>query len=149
MNTDGSGQRNLTRRPVDYGGNDQGPSPAWSPDGRKIAFDRGRGIFVMNADGSGQRRLTQFGLVALWSPDGRMIAFRSSGAGNVDIFVMNADGSGQRNLTRTPRADEIQVCLVAKVELVKPKPRRFAGRGGTFEGLRPERRWQRAEEADA
>jgi TolB protein len=107
MNADGSGRRNLTRRPVDYGGNDNGASPAWSPDGRKIAFDRGRGIFVMNADGSGQRRLTQFGRQALWSPDGRMIAFRSWGADNVEIFVMNADGSGLQNLTRTPKADEV------------------------------------------
>ncbi len=106
MNADGSGQRNLTRRPVYYGVQRSGPSPAWSPDGRKIAFDRGRGIFVMNADGSGQRRLTQFGRQPLWSPDGRMIAFRSFSAGNVEIYVMNADGSGQRNLTRTPKADE-------------------------------------------
>ena len=107
MNADGSGRRNLTRRPVIYGCNDSGASPAWSPDGRKIAFDRGRGIFVMNADGSGQRRLTKFGRQAAWSPDGRMIAFRSWGADNVEIFVMNADGSGIRNLTRTPNADEM------------------------------------------
>ena len=116
MNADGSGRRNLTRRPVDYGAQD-GPSPAWSPDGRKIAFDRdGGGIFVMNADGSGQRRLTQFGRQALWSPDGRMIAFRSFSAGNVEIYVMNADGSRQRNLTRTPKADEFSVCLVAQAD---------------------------------
>ena len=63
VNADGSGRRNLTRKPVDYGGADEGAAPAWSPDGQKIAFDRGRGrgIFVMNADGSGQRRLTHFG----------------------------------------------------------------------------------------
>ena len=41
-----------------------GGSPAWSPDGRKIAFVRVlRGdnseIYVMNADGSNQRRLTR------------------------------------------------------------------------------------------
>jgi TolB protein len=37
--------------------------PAWSPDGRKIAFVSNRdgkyGIYVMNADGSGEQRLAQ------------------------------------------------------------------------------------------
>src|SRR6188768_1116791 len=45
MNADGSGRRLLTHAP---GG------PAWSPDGRKIAFARGD-IYVINADGSGRR----------------------------------------------------------------------------------------------
>jgi Tol biopolymer transport system component len=57
MNADGSGQRSLTRHPA-FDAN-----PAWSPDGRKIAFvsnrDGGYGIYVMNADGSGQQRLAQ------------------------------------------------------------------------------------------
>ena len=51
------GQRNLTRPP---GG---GRNPAWSPDGRRIAFLTGRDgnfeVYVMNADGSGQRNLTR------------------------------------------------------------------------------------------
>jgi Tol biopolymer transport system component len=55
MNADGSGQRNLTRTPA------YDSDPAWSPDGRKIAFvsnrDGSYGVYVMNADGSGQRRL--------------------------------------------------------------------------------------------
>ena len=34
-------------------------APAWSPDGRKIAFGSTGGIYVMNADGSGVIRLTQ------------------------------------------------------------------------------------------
>ena len=71
---DGSGERNLT-------GGDRvfkDGRPAWSPDGRRIAFVsyRGRGgVFVMNRDGTGIRRLTRT-LVwdPTWSPDGRTIA---------------------------------------------------------------------------
>jgi len=54
MNADGSGQRELT--PDDA----QENSPAWSPDGRRIAF-LSSGIRVVNADGSGLRRLTRKG----------------------------------------------------------------------------------------
>jgi Tol biopolymer transport system component len=58
MNAGGSGQRNLTRNPR------RDHSPAWSPDGRTIAFlsdrDRNYEIYVMNADGSGQRNLTHY-----------------------------------------------------------------------------------------
>ena len=77
MNANGSGQRWLTLSAA-------GP-PAWSPDGRKIAFvsDRdGNGeIYVMNADGSAQRKLTRNAAPdggPAWSPDGRRIAFHSS-----------------------------------------------------------------------
>jgi TolB protein len=57
MNADGSNALNLTDNPADD------LEPAWSPDGRRIAFtsDRGgsRDIYVMNADGSGVTRLTE------------------------------------------------------------------------------------------
>ena len=56
-------------------------APAWSPDGRRIAFvkstDQDTQIYVMNADGRASRRLTAPpGASALpaWSPDGRKIA---------------------------------------------------------------------------
>jgi Tol biopolymer transport system component len=56
MNTDGSGQTNLTNNPA------TDSRPAWSPDGLKIVFTSSRDdnseIYVMNADGSGQTRLT-------------------------------------------------------------------------------------------
>jgi Tol biopolymer transport system component len=87
-------------------------TPAWSPDGRKLAFvserDGNAEIYVMNADGSEQENLTRQPASdshPSWSPDGRKLAFVSRRDGNSEIYVMNADGSGLRNLTRTPSAD--------------------------------------------
>ena len=84
-------------------------TPAWSPDGRKLAFvsqrDGNFEIYVMNADGSAPENLTrqpENDSHPSWSRDGRRIAFVSRRDGNSEIYVMNADGSGLRNLTRTP-----------------------------------------------
>ncbi|MDE2663035.1 MAG: hypothetical protein OXI39_08535 [Gemmatimonadota bacterium] len=87
-------------------------NPAWSPDGRRVAFQSDRDgnieIYVMNADGSGQTRLTNNSASdgsPAWSPDGRRIAFQSDRDGNEEIYVMNADGSSQTNLTSDPALD--------------------------------------------
>jgi Tol biopolymer transport system component len=100
MNADGSGKRMLTHN-ARYNA-----EPAWSPDGRKIAFrstrNGNRDIYVMNADGSGKRNLTRNPArdgSPSWSPDGRRIAFVSNRDGRLEAHVMNADGSGQRNLS--------------------------------------------------
>ena len=84
-------------------------TPAWSPDGRKLAFvserDGNAEIYVMNADGSAQENLTRQPANdshPSWSPDGRKLAFVSRRDGNAEIYVMNADGSGLRNVTRAP-----------------------------------------------
>jgi TolB protein len=81
--------------------------PAWSPDGRKIAFSglprQGGGldtIQVMNPDGSGLVDLGAPGECATWSPDSSKIAYCShSGDGNWAVWVMNADGSNRHQLT--------------------------------------------------
>src|SRR6266508_367827 len=107
MNANGSQKRNLTRRPG------QDHSPAWSPDGRRIAFASVRdgsmpSIWVMNADGSKQRRVSRVsGEYPAWSPDGRKIAFDRNTLGPTgwDIWVVNADGSHPRPLIAA-RADE-------------------------------------------
>jgi len=87
-------------------------SPAWSPDGTRIAFyserDGNAEIYVMNADGSGRTRLTTTSAdegYPSWSPDGRTITFDSDRDGNFEIYAMNADGTGVRRLTNHPARD--------------------------------------------
>jgi TolB protein len=98
----------LTRTQLDW----KDGSPAWSPDGRRIAFyserDGNAEIYVMNADGSGVTRLTNTSAdegYPAWSPDGRTISFDSDRTGNFDVFAMNADGSNVRPLTTHPARD--------------------------------------------
>ena len=106
VNTDGSGLVNLTNDASDDS------APAWSPDGKRIAFQTTRDgngeIYVMNADGSGQVPLTNHPASdggAAWSPDGTKIAFNSKRDGDFEIWVMNADGTGQAQLTSNSSAD--------------------------------------------
>lgn len=74
MNRDGSGPINLTN----YAGDDR--LPAWSPDGRHIAFTshrtaHERALYVAQADGTDPLRLLTDGSDAVWSPDGNRLAF--------------------------------------------------------------------------
>lgn len=77
--------------------------PAWSPDGRTIAFVRQRvkpnlvygpaAIFLIRPDGRGLRRLAR-GTSPSWSPDGRHLVY-AKGDG---IYRIGADGSGRMRI---------------------------------------------------
>lgn len=99
VDMDGSNLTQLTGRGSPDGnclpdGGECNGSPAWSPDGRRIAFSRAagpvtddliesQGIYVMRADGSHVRQLTQRRTPRLgedtdpqWSPDGTRLLFQ-------------------------------------------------------------------------
>jgi Tol biopolymer transport system component len=109
MDTRGGGITQLTSAP---GGHN---FPAWSPDGKRIAFSSGRDraggaqLYIMNADGSNQVRLTHSSTeetYPAWSPNGRQIAFISKVQDSLsDIHVMDPDGSHVRNITRAEGFD--------------------------------------------
>lgn len=75
--------------------------PAWSPDGKKLAFRRMLGaldseVFVANADGSDAHDVTNhpaFDGWPAWSPDGSRIAFASNRRSSYQIYTMKPDGS--------------------------------------------------------
>jgi TolB protein len=81
--------------------------PAWSPDGRRIAFSgvayegsTQDTIELMNPDGSGLVDLGAPGECATWSPDSSKLMYCSHpGDGNWAVWIMDTAGNNRRQLT--------------------------------------------------
>jgi len=91
VNSDGTGVVRLSDGPGDA-------SPAWSPDGSRIAFTRknegSTDIYVMDADGSNLVRRTNGNTndAPSWSPDGAWIVFAGyAHGGSMDVYRVRAD----------------------------------------------------------
>jgi Tol biopolymer transport system component len=117
MNSDGTGQTNLTRTKADVGGG------VWSPNGKKIAFfassagERSLDIYAINADGTGETNLTRTKasseVAPSWSPDSKKITYLrgsdSRGEIYTDIYVMNSDGTSQTRLLKATDTKDFEV----------------------------------------
>ena len=87
-------------------------SPAWSPDGSKVAFDSTRTLFGENWNQSrivvvdatsGALKDLENGVQPSWSPDGKRIAFTGISGDLQGLCTMNADGSDVQQLVPNAR----------------------------------------------
>ena len=110
----------LDARPNRYGHSDReerhmlpsvssGPlSPAWSPDGKWIAFSMRGDIFKIPRDGGEAIALTQgpaYYFEPAWSPDGSKVAFSYALNGNLDVGVVSANGGPIETVSGHERVD--------------------------------------------
>jgi Tol biopolymer transport system component len=111
MRSDGTHVHRLTHR------RSNSASPAYSPDGSRIAFIGGEGhhseIYMMRPNGSHVRPLTHtprshYSSRVAYSPDGRRIVYVYSikRDESYQLRVMNADGSHQRVILRSGKFPE-------------------------------------------
>jgi TolB protein len=116
IRADGTGRIRLTDEKNGY------TSPKWSPDGKKILFERAiitkkyyrdlsreemsqmkssTEIFVMDKDGTNLQNLTNNDVedsTPQWSKNGKTIYFMSKRDGSPNVYAMNADGTKVRKI---------------------------------------------------
>lgn len=86
--------------------------PAWSPDGRALAYvsyrQGGPSVFVARIFEGRSDNITKGegqAFAPTFSPDGKRIAYASNKTGNMEIWVANADGTGAHRITTSQGSD--------------------------------------------
>lgn len=81
--------------------------PAWSPDGKQIAFQTNRDgpyhIYVMNSDGSNVRQLTSGDADdrhPAWSPDGKLLAIDSGDQTKREVWTIDVSSRQRTQITK-------------------------------------------------
>ncbi|MFC5510493.1 Tol-Pal system beta propeller repeat protein TolB [Massilia jejuensis] len=87
-------------------------SPAWSPDGGRVAyvsFEDRKPVIYMQDLVTGKRRVIAnekgSNSAPSWSPDGTKLAIALSKSGSYQVYVVNADGSGVRRVSNSNGID--------------------------------------------
>jgi len=121
-NRDGSGLRQLTRLDAPEKG-----APAWSPDGKWIAFevpiDGNTDIHIINTEGGEPRRLTTEPSTERfpgWSRDGSRIYFNSDRTGRSEIWKISAAGGAASQVTRNGGQEPIESVDGALIYYLQP-----------------------------
>jgi Tol biopolymer transport system component len=82
----------------------RGESPAWSSDGRRIAFVRNGDVWTIGADGRGLTRVTNTSAIEEqpdWSPDGTLV-YSSNRGGALELWTQRP-GAPARHLTHVAK----------------------------------------------
>src|SRR5215207_6506002 len=104
MKPDGTSRTEITPvnypPPIDYYG--LGWTPSWSPDGSRLVFRDGTGIYIVDADGNNRRFLT-VGYSPAWSPDGSKILFiKGQFPSYLPLHTIRPDGTDLQTLPPLP-----------------------------------------------
>ncbi len=87
-------------------------SPAWSPDGGKLAyvsFEKKKPVIYVHSIATGQRHIVAnfkgSNSAPAWSPDGRRLAIVLTKDGNSQIYSVDANGNGLQRLSQSGGID--------------------------------------------
>lgn len=102
-------------------------APDWTPDGKKLAFDRGGDVWVVDVANKRAKRLIVDATEPRWSPNGNRIAFvRDVGGGESFVFVARADGTAPRRVAAgdgaawAPDGTELAIADFRRVTRIRP-----------------------------